>query len=145
MMNSCSGRPTWRELADHLCIRSEKSNWQRNLRPATRLQVDFYISQSQAANHAVREAACICTAELGTKSVSMTITGQPVRDDRSWMNCSHCSLPILKTAYPQLDKGQLLLSPASPKPMITKLWVTTTFLVLSPSCMYSTMYQSRSA
>ncbi|XP_064405012.1 uncharacterized protein LOC135350206 [Halichondria panicea] len=31
--------------------------------------VDFYISQSQAANHAVRErhAACICTAELGTK------------------------------------------------------------------------------
>ncbi|XP_064403900.1 uncharacterized protein LOC135349297 isoform X2 [Halichondria panicea] len=28
--------------------------------------VDFYISQSQAANHAVREAACICTAELGT-------------------------------------------------------------------------------
>ena len=33
------------------------------------VQVDFYISQSQAANHAVRErhAACICTAELGTK------------------------------------------------------------------------------
>ncbi len=31
------------------------------------VQVDFYISQSRAANHAVREAACICTAELGTK------------------------------------------------------------------------------
>ncbi|XP_064381824.1 uncharacterized protein LOC135330778 [Halichondria panicea] len=29
--------------------------------------VDFYISQSQASNHAVREAACICTAELGTQ------------------------------------------------------------------------------
>ena len=32
-------------------------------------QVEFYISQSQAANHAVREAACICIAELGTKVV----------------------------------------------------------------------------
>ena len=29
--------------------------------------VEFYISQSQAANHAVREAACACIAELGTK------------------------------------------------------------------------------
>ena len=29
--------------------------------------VQFYISQSQAANHAVREAACTCIAELGTK------------------------------------------------------------------------------
>ncbi len=38
------------------------------------VQVDFYISQSQAANHAVREAACICTAELGTK-VSNLRTG----------------------------------------------------------------------
>ena len=27
----------------------------------------FYISQSQAANHAVREAACTCIAELGSK------------------------------------------------------------------------------
>lgn len=34
------------------------------------LQVDFYISQSQAANHAVREAACSCIAELGTKVCS---------------------------------------------------------------------------
>ena len=31
--------------------------------------VDFYISQSQAANHAVREAACSCIAELGTKVI----------------------------------------------------------------------------
>ena len=31
------------------------------------VQVDFYIFQSQGANHAVREAVCICTAELGTK------------------------------------------------------------------------------
>ncbi len=38
------------------------------------VQVDFYISQRQAANHAVREAACICTAELGTK-VSNLRTG----------------------------------------------------------------------
>ena len=29
--------------------------------------VEFYVSQSQAANHAVREAACACIAELGTK------------------------------------------------------------------------------
>ena len=29
--------------------------------------VEFYISQSEAANHAVREAACACIAELGTK------------------------------------------------------------------------------
>ena len=29
--------------------------------------VDFYVSQSQASNHAVREAACTCFAELGTK------------------------------------------------------------------------------
>ncbi len=29
--------------------------------------VKFYISQSQASNHAVREAACACIAELGTK------------------------------------------------------------------------------
>ena len=30
-------------------------------------QVEFYISQSRAANHAVREAACTCIAELGSK------------------------------------------------------------------------------
>ena len=29
--------------------------------------MDFYISQSEADNHAVREAACACIAELGTK------------------------------------------------------------------------------
>ncbi|XP_074649284.1 uncharacterized protein LOC141904570 [Tubulanus polymorphus] len=29
--------------------------------------VDFYISQTEADNHAVREAACACIAELGTK------------------------------------------------------------------------------
>ena len=29
--------------------------------------VEFYISQTEAANHAVREAACACIAELGTK------------------------------------------------------------------------------
>lgn len=29
--------------------------------------VEFYVSQSQAENHAVREAACACIAELGTK------------------------------------------------------------------------------
>ena len=35
--------------------------------------VDFYISQSQAANHAVREAACSCIAELGTKVIMKKI------------------------------------------------------------------------
>ncbi len=30
-------------------------------------QVDYYISQSDADNHAVREAACACIAELGSK------------------------------------------------------------------------------
>lgn len=29
--------------------------------------MEFYISQSEADNHAVREAACACIAELGTK------------------------------------------------------------------------------
>jgi len=29
--------------------------------------VEFYISQTKADNHAVREAACACIAELGTK------------------------------------------------------------------------------
>lgn len=29
--------------------------------------VKFYIGQSQASNHAVREAACACIAELGSK------------------------------------------------------------------------------
>jgi hypothetical protein len=29
--------------------------------------VEFYISQTEATNHAVREAACACIAELGTK------------------------------------------------------------------------------
>ena len=35
--------------------------------------VSFYISQSQAANHAVREAACACIAELGTKVNTMYV------------------------------------------------------------------------
>ena len=29
--------------------------------------MSFYIVESQASNHAVREAACACIAELGTK------------------------------------------------------------------------------
>ena len=29
--------------------------------------VDFYIAQTRADNHAVREAACACIAELGAK------------------------------------------------------------------------------
>ena len=29
--------------------------------------VSFYVSQSEADNHAVREAACACIAELGSK------------------------------------------------------------------------------
>ena len=38
--------------------------------PCVYLQVvEFYISQTEAANHAVREAACACIAELGTKVV----------------------------------------------------------------------------
>ena len=32
--------------------------------------VEFYVSQSQASNHAVREAACACIAELGSKVIS---------------------------------------------------------------------------
>ena len=31
------------------------------------LKVTFYISQTEADNHAVREAACACIAELGSK------------------------------------------------------------------------------
>ncbi|KAK2561519.1 hypothetical protein P5673_015491 [Acropora cervicornis] len=32
-----------------------------------KMTVEFYISQTKADNHAVREAACACIAELGTK------------------------------------------------------------------------------
>ena len=35
--------------------------------------VEFYISQSEADNHAVREAACACIAELGSKVVSLPL------------------------------------------------------------------------
>ena len=35
------------------------------------LKVTFYISQTEAENHAVREAACACLAELGSKVSSM--------------------------------------------------------------------------
>jgi hypothetical protein len=35
--------------------------------PGFLFQVDFYLAQSQADNHAVREAACACIAELGSK------------------------------------------------------------------------------
>ena len=31
------------------------------------MQVEFYVSQTKADNHAVREAACECIAELGIK------------------------------------------------------------------------------
>ena len=31
------------------------------------IQVEFYVNQTKADNHAVREAACACIAELGTK------------------------------------------------------------------------------
>ena len=30
-------------------------------------QVEFYVIQTEADNHAVREAACACVAELGAK------------------------------------------------------------------------------
>lgn len=39
---------------------------------------EFYISQSQADNHAVREAACHCIAELCTK-VAATISKEPFK------------------------------------------------------------------
>jgi len=35
--------------------------------------VEFYISQTKADNHAVREAACACIAELGTKVSFFTL------------------------------------------------------------------------
>ena len=35
------------------------------------LKVTFYISQTEADNHAVREAACACIAELGSKVSSV--------------------------------------------------------------------------
>ncbi|CAI8043758.1 hypothetical protein GBAR_LOCUS24277, partial [Geodia barretti] len=41
--------------------------------------VEFYISQTEAANHAVREAACACIAELGTK-VSPGVLGPHIPD-----------------------------------------------------------------
>ncbi|CAI8014834.1 hypothetical protein GBAR_LOCUS9256, partial [Geodia barretti] len=41
--------------------------------------VEFYISQTEAANHAVREAACACIAELGTK-VTPGVLGPHIPD-----------------------------------------------------------------
>jgi hypothetical protein len=41
--------------------------------------VEFYISQTEATNHAVREAACACIAELGTK-VSPGVLGPHIPD-----------------------------------------------------------------
>ena len=35
--------------------------------------MEFYISQTKADNHAVREAACACIAELGTKVSLFTL------------------------------------------------------------------------
>ena len=35
--------------------------------------MEFYISQTKADNHAVREAACACIAELGTKVSFFTL------------------------------------------------------------------------
>ncbi len=35
--------------------------------PLYLFQVEFYISQTEADNHAVREAACACIAELASK------------------------------------------------------------------------------
>lgn len=37
------------------------------LSPCIIIQVQFYVTQSEADNHAVREAACACIAELATK------------------------------------------------------------------------------
>ncbi|GFT78169.1 hypothetical protein TNCV_837721 [Trichonephila clavipes] len=36
-------------------------------------QVQHYISQTKADNHAVREAACACIAELASKPISLGI------------------------------------------------------------------------
>ncbi|CAI8014836.1 hypothetical protein GBAR_LOCUS9256 [Geodia barretti] len=62
--------------------------------------VEFYISQTEAANHAVREAACACIAELGTK-VTPGVLGPHIPDlvkvllqcfrDDSWLG-QRCSV-----------------------------------------------------
>ena len=50
-------------------------------------QVEFYISQSQASNHAVREAACTCIAELGTKVVIIDAESERI----SWNSAEACT------------------------------------------------------
>ncbi|KAF6022738.1 hypothetical protein EB796_018946 [Bugula neritina] len=50
---------TWRKMAGD----DGKLLVQKYIKPT----VEFYISQSEADNHAVREAACSCIAELGSK------------------------------------------------------------------------------
>ena len=70
----------------------------------------FYIKESEASNHAVREAACTCIAELGNKispdavrpHISQLITALldsfhdeswPVRDGKKFIFlCSYCSV-----------------------------------------------------
>ena len=41
---------------------------------------NFYISQSQADNHAVREAACHCISELCSKVATTDETKDPFRN-----------------------------------------------------------------
>ena len=52
-------------------------------------QVDFYISQTEADNHAVREAACACIAELGLKVSKL-----------------FCSLTLTALKYFCIDHGE---------------------------------------
>ncbi len=53
---------TWRRVTDGRGVEMVEESLEK--------MVEFYVSQSQASNHAVREAACACIAELGSKVIS---------------------------------------------------------------------------
>ena len=61
--------------------------------------VEFYISQTEAANHAVREAACACIAELGTKVARAIILYVCVCVVQALMNRDICVACVLYSPY----------------------------------------------
>ena len=93
-------------------------------------QVDYYISQSKANNHAVREAACACIAELMEKVSPAAVgphvpallralllcfkdTSWPVRD-AACVACGRCAGPAGASACGVPATRLIPPSPAEP-------------------------------
>ena len=72
-------------------------------------------------------------------ATTLTLPGPP------WMNCSPCSLLILRTAFPQWDREQLELLPMWLKRMVSVQFVTRNAAFLISYCkpyFQDTMFQS---